>query len=307
LNTLEALALGARLLGLRLRRVFRRGLARKLDVFGDNRADDFTVLGASFALLREVEFTDGEEEPEDVRVVAETERAEERGGRELLLLVDVHVHDVVDVDGELDPRPAERDDARRDQALSVRMRRLFEHHTRRAVQLADDHAFGAVDHERAELRQEGQLAQVDFLLDLVLDALLPVGRALLIDREGERRLEGRGVRHVALDALFDGVLRLAKRVLLEVEREILVDVSDREQVLEDPFQTNVLAIVCGGVELQERLEGTHLDVEQMGHVHALLELSEGNLLDHIYPGSPDDRRKPPLPRPAKFFAERSEA
>ena len=76
----------------------------------------------------------------------------------------------MDVDGELDPRSAERDDARRDQALSVRVRRLLEHDARRAVQLADDHALGAVDDEGAERREERQLAEIDFLLDDVLAA-----------------------------------------------------------------------------------------------------------------------------------------
>ena len=81
-------------------------------------------VGAALTLLGEVEIADGEEEAEDVRVRPVAEGAEERRGRELLLLVDVDVDDVVDVDGELDPRAAERDDARRDEALAVRVRRL---------------------------------------------------------------------------------------------------------------------------------------------------------------------------------------
>ena len=99
------------------------GLAGQLDVLGDDRADHLADVRAALALLREVEIADGEEEPEDVRVRPVAERAQERRRRELLLLVDVDVDDVVDVDGELDPRAAERDDARRDQALTVRVRR----------------------------------------------------------------------------------------------------------------------------------------------------------------------------------------
>jgi hypothetical protein len=40
----------------------------------------------------------------------------------------------------------------------------------------------------------------------------------------------------------------------------------------------------------------------MGHGHSLLELRERNLLDHIYLGSPDDRRKPPVPAREIFRA-----
>ena len=281
-QVLVALALGLGLLGLRLRRVIRRRLAHQLDVLGDDGADDLAVLGASLALLHQVELADREEEPQDVGVAPVAERTEQRGGRELLLLVDVHVDDVVDVDGELDPRPAERDDARRDEPLAVGVRALLEHHARRAVQLRHHHALRAVDHERAQRREQRQLAEVDFLADLVLEALAVAG--ILEDAQGERRLERRRIGHVPLDALLDGVLRLPERVLLELEREVLVDVGDREQVLEDPLETHVLALVGGGVELEQRLEGAHLDVEEMGHLHAAVELGERNLLDHVRSG-----------------------
>ena len=210
------------------------------------------------------------------RVAPVAERAQERGGRELLLLVDVDVDDVVDVDGELDPRAAERDDARRDQALPVRVRRLLEHHARRPVQLADDDALGAVDDEGAERREQRQLAEIDLLLDDVARPLAAVD--VLVDDELQRRLERRRVRHVALDALLDRVLRLAERVAHELEREVLVDVGDREQVLEDAFETDVLAVVRGGIQLEQRLEGARLDVEEVGHVHPLVELRERDLL-----------------------------
>ena len=184
----------------------------------------------------------------------------------------MHVDDVVDVDGELDPRAAERDDARRDEALAVRVRRLLEHDARRAVQLAHDHALGAVDDEGSERREERKLTEIDFLLDDVLRPLACFGR--LEDDELERGLERRGVRHVALDALGDGVLRLAKSVALELEREVLVDVRDREQVLEDALESDVLAVLRGCVQLQQRLEGAGLDVEEMRHLHPLVELGE---------------------------------
>ena len=200
-----------------------------------------------------------------VRPVAEGAQQRRRG--ELLLLVDVDVDDVVDVDGELDPRPAERDDARRDQPLAVRVRALLEHDAGRPVQLADDDALGAVDDEGAERREQRQLTEIDLLLDDVARPLDAVH--LLVDDELQRRLERRRVRHVALDALLDGVLRLAEGVPDELQREVLVDVGDGEQVLEDPLEADVLAVVRGGIQLEQRLEGARLDVEQVGHRHPL--------------------------------------
>ena len=244
-HVLGALPLGLRLLRPRLRRVLGRGFARQRDVLGDDRAEHFALLAAALTLLREVELANGEEETEDVRIRSVAERAQQRGGRELLLLVDVDVDHVVDVDGELDPRSAERDDARRDQPLAVRVRRLLEHHARRSMQLADDHALGAVDDERAERREQRQLTEIDLLLDDVPRPLDPVH--FLVDDELQRRLQRSGVGHVALDALLDGVLRLAERVAHELEREVLVDVGDREQVLEDPLEADVFALMRSGI------------------------------------------------------------
>ena len=144
---------------------------------------------------------------------------------------------------------------------------LLEHHAGRPVQLADDDALGAVDDEGAERREQRQLTEIDLLLDDVARPLDAVD--LLVDDELQRRLERRRVGHVALDALLDGVLRLAEGVADELEREVLVDVGDREQVLEDPLETDVLAVVRGGIQLEQRLEGARLDVEEMGHLHPL--------------------------------------
>ena len=157
---------------------------------------------------------------------------------------------------------------------------LLEHDAGRPVELADDDALGAVDDEGAERREQRQLTEIDLLLDDVARALDAVD--FLVDDELQRRLERRRVRHVALDALLDGVLRLAEGVADELQREVLVDVGDREQVLEDPLEADVLAVVRGGIQLEQRLEGARLDVEEMGHLHPLVvELTEGNLLSSI--------------------------
>ena len=53
------------------------------------------------------------------------------------------------------------------------MRDLLEHHARRAVQLADDDALGAIDDERAEVGEQRQFAEIDLLLDLFLSCFSP--------------------------------------------------------------------------------------------------------------------------------------
>ncbi len=277
---LVALALRASLLRLELRSFGVVRLTGERDVLGDDCADHFAQVGAALTLLHEIELANGEEETQDVGIGAVAERAEERGGRELLLLVDVDVDHVVDIDSELDPGSAEWDDAGRDETLAIRVSGLLEHDTGRAVKLADDDALSAVDDERPERGQQRQFAEVDLLLDDVLRALA-VGRLFEHD-ELQRRLKRRAVRHVTLDALRYGVLRLADRIALEVEREILVHVRDREQILENALEAEVLPLVLRGVALQQRLERLYLNVEEMGHLHPCLQLCERYLLQRFW-------------------------
>ena len=252
-----------------------RGALRLLGVrhfLGEQRAQHLALLLPGFRLGGERQLLGREEQAEDVRVLAVPERAQQRGGRELLLLVDVDVDHVVNVDRELHPRAAERDDARREQPLAVRVRILLEDDARGAVQLAHHDALGAVDDERPERGHDRELPEVDLLLDDVLRPLLALD--FLVDDQLERRLEGRGVRHVTLDALLDRVLRLADDVAEEVEVVLPVYVADGEQVAEHAFQRHVLPVAVGVLILEERLESGRLDVEQVRHVHAAVALAE---------------------------------
>ena len=239
---------------------------------GEERADDLALLLPALELAGDVQVLGCEEQLQDISIVPVAERPQQGGGRELLLLVDMDVDHVVDVDRELDPRAPERDDPRREQPLAIGVRVLLEHHARRPVELAHHDALGAVDDERAERGHDGQLAQVDLLLDRVLEPLLSLD--LLVDVEAELGLERRRVGHVTLDALLDRVLGLAQRVAQELELVLLVDVRDREQVPEDALQRDVLASAMDVVGDEQRLERGRLDVEEVWHRHATLALAE---------------------------------
>ena len=258
-------------------------LLRVRNLLRQQRVQHLTPKGALVPLLGEVELLGGIAEPQDVAVGAIAQSPQQRRGRELLALVDVHVHDVVDVDRELHPRAPERDDPSAVQQLSVRVRALLEHHTGRAVQLRHDDPLRAVDHERTEGRQHRELTEVDFLLD---DVLRPLEVALqhLVDDEAQRRLEGRRVRHVALDALPDGVLRIAEGELHELERVVAVHVGNREHFLEHALERNVRAITAV-LGPQERVERARLDVQEMRHRHPRLQLrkrNRGQPVTHLY-------------------------
>jgi hypothetical protein len=142
------------------------------------------------------------------------------------------------------------------------------------VQLRDDDALGAVDDEGAQRRQQREVAEVDLLLDDVLRAALVAD--VLPDDQPQRRLERSRVRHVALHALLDVVLRLAERVPYELEGEVPVDVADREDLVEHALQADVLALLGGGVGLEQGLKRTKLHVEEIRHLHPGRQLGEGD-------------------------------
>ena len=88
-------------------------------------------------------------------------------------------------------------------------------HARRADELGDDHALGAVDDEGAFVGHHGEVAHVDLgLLDL----------ARLLDGEAGPDAQRRRVRHVAVAALLDGELGLPELVVEKLQLEVLAGV-----------------------------------------------------------------------------------
>jgi len=135
------------------------------------------------------------------------------------------------VELEVDPRAAVRDDARVVEQLAARVALalvVVEERPRRAVELRDDHALGAVDDEGPVLRHERDLAEVDLLLLDVADRLRARVGILVPDDEAHHHLDGRRVRHAALVALVDVVLGLLQVVADELQRAGLVEVLDGE-------------------------------------------------------------------------------
>ena len=103
---------------------------------------------------------------------------------------------------------------------------LREVDARRTDELAHDHALRAVDHERALVGHEREIAHEDLLVGDTLD-FARLGRDKT-DAHAQRRAVG----HVALAALLDRILRLAEAVLAELEDEVAGEVLDRRDRIE---------------------------------------------------------------------------
>ena len=161
--------------------------------------------------------------------LGDAERLEEHRHRLLALAVDAHRHDVALVGLELEPCATRGDDLGRvDGLVGGLVALLGVVDARRADELGDDDALGAVDDEGAAVGHEREVAHEHLLL-LDLSGLL-VDEAHL---DEERRL----VRHVLLLALLDGVLGVAELVTAELDGKVAGEVLDRRDVVEGLAKT----------------------------------------------------------------------
>ena len=152
---------------------------------------------------------------------------------------------------------------------------VVEEDARRTVHLRDDDPLGAVDDEGALVGHERDVAHVDVLL---LDVLDRTGSRFLVglkDDQTQLDLQRRGIGHVALNALFDVVLRILELVGNVLEDGAFVEVLDREHRLEDRLDALLLALARTDLALQELFVGGALDLDQVRHLHRFGNTSEG--------------------------------
>src|SRR5712692_8204644 len=124
---------------------------------------------------------------------------------ELALAVNAYVQNVLGVVLKFHPRAAVWNNFPEEVAAIVG---ALEKHARRAMQLADNHALGAVDDERAILGHQRNIAVENFLLFNVANGFRAAVRILVVNGQANGDLERRGVRHAALLALIYVVLEL---------------------------------------------------------------------------------------------------
>ena len=216
----------------------------------------------------------GEEHLEDV-LGRKAQRPEHHRGRQLAAAVDAREHRILGIEFEVEPRAAIGDHPRVVKNLARRMRLalvVVEEDARRAMQLGDQNALGAVDDERAVVRHERDLAHVDFLL---LDVLhRTVGRLAVVDEQLHAHAQGRRVGQAAHHAFANVERRIAKLVVDVVQGSVTRIADDRENRAERRVQADVLQPARPHALLQEPLVGLHLDLEQVGDFHGLRQLAE---------------------------------
>ncbi len=149
---------------------------------------------------------------------------------------------------------------------------MIEQDARRAVHLADDHALGAVDDERAVPRHQGHVAHVDvLLLDIEDRAGLGIGIDLEHD-QAERHAHRRRVGHAALAAFLGVVLGIFELVIDEIELGGAGEVADREHAAQRLLETRDIADRRIGP--QELLVALPLHLDQVRHLHDFVDVAE---------------------------------
>ena len=160
---------------------------------------------------------DGVERAQNVFARAQTKGAEEDRSQELALAVDANVENVLLVVLEFHPRSAVRNDLAEEVGAIVGG---LEEHARRAVQLANDDALGAVNNEGAVLRHQRHVAEENFLLFNVADGAVASLGVLVENRKAHRDLERSGVCHAPLFAFGHVVFQLQTNRVAALVAEI---------------------------------------------------------------------------------------
>ena len=180
------------------------------------------VSARDFHLFGEIE------EIEDLLIRLKANSTQQGRHRELLLTVDVGIHDIVDVRSELDPRALERNDACRVELRAVSVRARAKEHPGRTVELRDDDALSPIDDKRTRLRHVRDVAQEDILHYSAEVLVVGVGT-----RQLQLRLEGDAIGQTSAQAFLDSVLRRIDIVIEKFENEVITRISDREVLIED--------------------------------------------------------------------------
>ena len=179
--------------------------------------------------------------------------AQQRHRRELARLVDPDAQRLLLGDLQLDPASAFGNHPAGMQLLVARLDLDHEVDPRRAVELADDDALGAVDDELAAADHDRHVAQIDRFLE---------HRLALVEAEPD--VERAAVGQPELPALVGIVARLAQVEAEVLELECLVIALDREDLPEDALQTRVAPLLGGIIGLEETLVAARLDLGQVG-------------------------------------------
>ncbi|MNG97286.1 hypothetical protein D3C79_563950 [compost metagenome] len=206
---------------------------------------------------------------------AVTQGAQQHRGRQFAATVDTHEHAVLRVELEVQPGAAVRDDASGVQQLAGAVSLatvVVEEHTRRTVQLGNDHTLGTVDNEGTVLSHQGDFTHVDFLLFDVLDRF--VRRFLVEDDQAHLDPQWDREGHATQDTFLHIEGGFAQAIAYVLQGSIAGVADDREYRFEGRVQADVAELILGCSRLQEFAIRIQLDGQEVRHIHDVRQLAK---------------------------------
>ena len=172
----------------------------------------------------------GVEHVEDlVRVIAK--RHQQSCGWQLPLPVDPNVQNVFGVELKVQPRAAVRNDPRREEQFTRRVRLtliVIEEHTWRPVHLAHNNTLSTVHDEGTFIGHQRDIPEIDFLLFNFFDRL---GAGVFVNVKHDQlqaHFQRRCICQIALHTFFSIEFRRLKLIRNIFERRALVEIDDWE-------------------------------------------------------------------------------
>ena len=143
------------------------------------------------------------------------------------------------------------------------------------MELGNDDALGAVDHESALRRHEREFAHVNFFLFRAALVLVSEGH---IERRAESLPLALGFKR--------GHFRLAEFVADEVEGGFVLETMDREKLAEDSLQTDIPAFAYRNILLKKLVVGIDLELDEVWWLDGLLQFTELDAFRHGFGAVP---------------------
>ena len=155
------------------------------------------------------------------------------------------------------------------------MNRGLEADARRAVELGNDDALGAVDHESALWSHERELAHVNFFF---------LRAAFVLVAEGHIK---RGAEGLAFALGFErGHFGFAELVADEVEGGFVLETMDREKFAENGLNADIPALTNRNIPLEKLVVGINLELDEVRWLDGLFQFTELDAFRHGFGAVP---------------------
>ncbi len=152
---------------------------------------------------------------------------------------------------------------------------VIEENARRAVQLGNDDAFGAVDDECPLVGHQRQCAKVNFLfLDAPANGFRAGFLILIVHFQGHADFQGGLVSHALGQTLVHLILHFVEAVGDELQIGQAGKVTNGKHALKHGLEALIGPLIGRNVFLQKTFVGAALHFDQVGHIRDLIGLAE---------------------------------